>query len=96
MNFAVIAANLTILAIVVSIGVSAIRLLRGPSLADRIVSLDLISMLLVAFLVLFSATSGVEAYLDAALVLALVAFLATVAFARFVDRVTERDEAQDE
>lgn len=65
---------------------ATVRLLRGPTLPDRVVALDLISILLVAVLTLFSVSSQVEAYLDAAIVLALVAFLGTVALARFVLR----------
>lgn len=64
------------------------RLLSGPSLSDRVVALDALSLLLVSFLVLFSVASGVGAYLDVAIVLSLVAFLGTVAFARFVERTT--------
>ncbi|MDJ0860395.1 MAG: monovalent cation/H+ antiporter complex subunit F [Dinoroseobacter sp.] len=62
------------------------RLLKGPTLPDRVVALDLISILLVALLTLFALSSRVETYLDAALVLALVAFLGTVALARFMLR----------
>ena len=62
------------------------RLLKGPTLPDRVVALDLISILLVAILTLFALSSQVETYLDAALVLALVAFLGTVALARFIIR----------
>ena len=87
-----IAANIAGLMILASLVISAIRLLLGPSLPDRVMSLDLISMLLVAFLVIFAATSRVEAYLDAALVLALVAFIATVAFARYVERIKALQE----
>ena len=65
---------------------ATVRLLRGPTFPDRVVALDLISILLVALLTLFSVSSQVEAYLDAAIVLALVAFLGTVALARFVLR----------
>jgi multicomponent Na+:H+ antiporter subunit F len=69
------------------------RLLKGPTLPDRVVALDLISILLVALLTLFAVSSQVETYLDAALVLALVAFLGTVALARFILR-TGRNYAQ--
>lgn len=87
-----LSASLAGLMILISLVVSAIRLLLGPSLPDRVMSLDLISMLLVAFLLIFAATSRVEAYLDAALVLALVAFLATVAFARYIERIMALQE----
>ena len=74
------------LAITGSLVLATARLLLGPTLADRVVALDLISILLVAMLALFALASGVDTYMDAALVLALVAFLGTVALARFMLR----------
>ncbi len=65
---------------------ATIRLLKGPTLADRVVALDLISILLVAMLALFALASTIATYMDAAVVLALVAFLGTVALARFMLR----------
>lgn len=62
------------------------RLLVGPSLADRVVALDMISVLLVVFLVVFRLVSGVNAYMYVAIGLALISFLATVAFAHYIDR----------
>jgi multicomponent Na+:H+ antiporter subunit F len=67
------------------------RLLVGPSLADRVVALDLITMLLVAFLVVFTLASGIHAYLFAAIALALIGFLVTVAFARYIERADHTD-----
>lgn len=78
-------ANITALMIFIALVLAVIRLIRGPSLPDRVVALDLISMLLVAFLVVFAYASGVYAYLDASLALALVGFLGTIAFARLID-----------
>ncbi|CAN5735819.1 hypothetical protein BH23PSE1_BH23PSE1_12670 [soil metagenome] len=71
------------------------RLLTGPSLADRVVALDLLTMLLVAFLVLFTIASGVRAYVYAAIALALIGFLATVAFARYIERTIEPAEEEE-
>ncbi|MGB0497110.1 MAG: monovalent cation/H+ antiporter complex subunit F [Rubricella sp.] len=68
------------------------RLLKGPTTADRVVALDLITMILVGFLVVFAMASGVGSYMDAAIVLSLVAFLGTVAFARFVERTTKGED----
>jgi multisubunit Na+/H+ antiporter MnhF subunit len=65
---------------------AAYRLLVGPSLADRVVGLDMLSMLLVVFLVVFKMISGVEAYMYVAIALALISFLATVALAHYIDR----------
>lgn len=60
------------------------RLVRGPSLPDRVVAFDLLAILAIGVLSLAAWRLGVEAVLDAALLLALVAFVATVAFSRFV------------
>jgi multicomponent Na+:H+ antiporter subunit F len=67
-----------------------VRLVRGPSLPDRVVALDMVAYLAVGVIALWTLASGETAYLDAALVLALIAFLATVAFARFVGEGSRR------
>jgi multicomponent Na+:H+ antiporter subunit F len=64
----------------------AVRLVCGPTLSDRVVALDMLSYVAIGFIAAYVATTGASAVLDAALVLALVAFLATVAFARFVEQ----------
>lgn len=72
--------------LVAAVLLAFIRLVRGPSLPDRVVALDLLAVVAVAFSALASIASGVTAYLDVAIALALVAFLATIAFARFAER----------
>ncbi|MEM9781157.1 MAG: monovalent cation/H+ antiporter complex subunit F [Pseudomonadota bacterium] len=62
------------------------RLVVGPTLPDRVVALDMLTVLLMALLMIFAVAVEVPSYLDAALALALVAFLATVAFARYIER----------
>jgi multicomponent Na+:H+ antiporter subunit F len=76
------------LCLIVALLAAAWRLLTGPTLADRVVALDLVSMLLVVFLVVFRMLSGVGAYIYVAIALALVSFLGTVAFAHYIDRTT--------
>ena len=71
---------------------AVLRLARGPSLPDRVVALDLVTVLAVAFSALYAVASGEPAYLDVAIALALIAFLATVAFARFAERRRFRDD----
>lgn len=60
------------------------RLFLGPSRADRVVSLDLLTVLLAATAALAALRFDNPAYLDISLTLALIGFLATVAFARYV------------
>ena len=67
--------------------IAFLRLLRGPTLADRVVAIDLITMIVVLLLTLFGMAVDDGAYLDAAIALGLVAFLATVAFARYIERL---------
>ncbi|MEL6765617.1 MAG: monovalent cation/H+ antiporter complex subunit F [Pseudomonadota bacterium] len=67
------------------------RLIKGETLPDRVVALDLLSMQLTALLVVFATAVRKPAYLDAALALALISFLSTVAFARYVERRVRTD-----
>jgi multicomponent Na+:H+ antiporter subunit F len=62
------------------------RLVRGPDLANRVVALDLLSVLGVGIAAAAAVVSGDAVYLDVALILALVAFVSTVAFARFAEQ----------
>ena len=82
------------LCLILAVGAAAWRLFAGPTLADRVVALDLITALLVVFLVLFRMISGVDAYIYAAICLALIAFLATVAFAHYIDRAMGDTDAE--
>ena len=66
-----------------------IRLARGPSLADRVVAFDLLATFGIAILAAYSVVTGQTAYLDVGLMLALVSFLATVAFAHYLERNTK-------
>jgi multicomponent Na+:H+ antiporter subunit F len=67
------------------------RLVRGPSLPDRVVALDLIAVTTAAFIAVYAIDSGQPVFLDAAIVLGLITFLGTVAFAQYVER-RARDE----
>ena len=74
------------LAIMISFALTVYRLLRGPTPADRIVALDMLALLGIGFIGVFSIATREYAFLDVAIALALVGFLATVAFARYVYR----------
>jgi multicomponent Na+:H+ antiporter subunit F len=81
--------------ILVMLGVvfAFVRLVLGPTLPDRIVALDMMTVLLVSFCGLYAILSDDTAFVDVAIVLALVGFLATVALGRFVDRGKARGTA---
>jgi len=69
-----------------------IRLVRGPSLPDRVVALELMASLTVGFIGVYALTSDRTAFLDVAMVLALTAFLAAIGFARYLERGGHRDD----
>lgn len=62
------------------------RLVRGPSLPDRVVALDVIASLSLGMIVVYAISANQPIYVDAAIVLALIAFLGTVAFAQYIER----------
>ena len=78
--------------VMLSLAVAFIRLARGPTLADRAVALDMMTVSIIAVCGVAAVAGGVPALLDVALVLALVGFLATVALARFAERRDARQE----
>lgn len=66
--------------------IAFVRLVKGPTLPDRIVATDLFGVLVVGLIVVLAGWSGVRATLDAAMVIALVGFLSTIAYATYVER----------
>jgi multicomponent Na+:H+ antiporter subunit F len=85
---AVVTVSLWILSVALAFGL--VRLMRGPTLPDRIVALELVATLLVGVVAVYSIGSRQPVYLDVGIVLALVAFLGAVAFARYMVQGTGR------
>jgi multicomponent Na+:H+ antiporter subunit F len=63
-----------------------VRLLRGRSVADRIVALDLLLLMGVSGIAVLAIRTGSAAFLNALVVAALIAFVGTVTVARFMER----------
>lgn len=74
------------LAVLAGLGLALVRLVRGPSLADRAVALDLVTTLVTALLVIHAVRTEEPAYLAVAMAVALVGFLGTVALASYLKR----------
>jgi multicomponent Na+:H+ antiporter subunit F len=70
----------------VAVALTFIRLAKGPTLPDRVITLDLIGVLLVCVLVLTAGATAQQALLDVAMVVALISFVGTVAYARYIER----------
>ena len=73
-------------AFVVALALSAWRLLRGPSLPDRILALDTLYINTLALLVLLGIQLRTELYFEAALVIAMLGFVSTVVLSKYVLR----------
>ena len=74
---------LGVLALAVVLGF--VRLLRGPSLPDRVVAFDLLATVGVGISAVYSMAYDQPVFLDVAVVLALISFVGTVAFSRYIE-----------
>lgn len=78
------ATTVSLVVLTAAMGLAVVRLVRGPSLADRILALDLITTLAIGYIATFAIRTGFALYLDIAIAIGLVGFLSTVAFARYL------------
>jgi multicomponent Na+:H+ antiporter subunit F len=62
------------------------RLLRGPSLADRVVAFEVMTTIGMGFICVYAISSGQKVFLDVVSVLAILSFLATTAFAYYLGK----------
>ena len=81
-----IVSKLTLAILAIAVMVTVIRIVIGPTLPDRVVAMDLLGMVVVGFITVLAASTGVGATLDAAMVIALIGFVATVAYATYVEQ----------
>ncbi|RFU63763.1 Na(+)/H(+) antiporter subunit F1 [Peribacillus glennii] len=62
------------------------RMIKGPSVADRVVALDAIGINLIAIIALVSMILDTSAFLEAILLLGILSFIGTVAFSKFIEK----------
>lgn len=86
---------MSVLDIALTLGIGAVtltlllcgrRLLRGPTIADRVLALDTLYLSLVALVVLLGLRWQTPLLFEAALIVALLGFVGTVALARYLSR----------
>ena len=94
MGFLDICVVIGMVMVLLSVLFAFLRIVRGPSFSDRVVALDMMSVSIVAFCALFAIRTGMSAFLDVGIVMALIGFLATVALARFAERGLHRRQEQ--
>jgi len=63
-----------------------IRFIKGPHVADRVLSLDLLITIGLGIITVVSIITDQSTFLDIALIFALIAFLSTVAFSYYLEQ----------
>jgi len=86
MNLIDAALNFALLAVALSMLLCAWRLLRGPETTDRLLALDTLYINIVALAILLGMRWRTELLFEAALIVAMLGFVSTVALARYLTR----------
>ena len=81
-----IATQTALVTLSVALLIALYRLVKGPTLPDRVVAMDLIGVLVVGVIVMLAASTQVPATLDAAIVIALISFVGTLGYATYIER----------
>ncbi|GEK58782.1 Na(+)/H(+) antiporter subunit F1 [Marinococcus halophilus] len=79
--------------VTLSILITLYRIFKGPSMPDRVIALDVIGIQLISLIALFCIILNTNAFIEVMLLLAILAFIGTVAFAKYIEKgvVIEHD-----
>lgn len=83
-TFLDVCVHISLAVLTISFLLIVIRTVKGPTLPDRVVALDMLVAVGIGFIAVIGVLTDYYLYIDIAITLGLVGFLATVAFARFV------------
>lgn len=78
--------NLSVILVFLAVIFCVIRLVVGRTLLDRVVAMDMLTIIAIVLIALYAHIAGRFVYLDVALVYGLLSFLSVLAVARFIDR----------
>ncbi|MDI2585931.1 MULTISPECIES: Na(+)/H(+) antiporter subunit F1 [unclassified Psychrobacillus] len=70
----------------ITIVIALIRIIKGPSIPDRAVALDMIGVNLISMIAVISIVLKTKAFLEAILILGILAFISTIAISKYVER----------
>lgn len=79
-----LATNIASAILLAAVALALFRVVRGPTVADRVLGLDTTTLLIIGLVGVFALRSGWPLYVDIAVALALVGFVSTAAFARYL------------
>ncbi len=92
MDFLTLATKITFVILSVTLILAFFRIMKGPSLPDRVIAIDILAYVVIGFIATFCVAVDQSIYFDIALVLALIAFLSTIAFARYISNRHQESE----
>jgi multicomponent Na+:H+ antiporter subunit F len=96
LEFLSMAADISLGILTLALLLTIVRFVKGPTLPDRVLALDLLVSVGIGYIAVVAIATGQFLYLDIAISLGLVGFLATVAFARFIlHRGRQDKQSQD-
>ena len=75
----------TIIALLILGGIVFVRVLIGPTITDRIISVNVVGTKVSMIIVLLSFITEQETYVSVALIFAMIAFVASIGFAKYID-----------
>lgn len=85
MSFLEITLIVSIFFLSVSVVLTLIRFVIGPSLADRIISIELIALIIIGIISVYSILMEESVFVDIAVIISLISFLGTIAFAYYLE-----------
>lgn len=69
-----------------AIGIVLYRIIKGPTMPDRVVALDVIGVNLISVAAVVSIVLNTRAFLEVILIVGILAFISTIAFSKFIER----------
>lgn len=78
--------NLAMIIIMIAIALGVYRLAKGPTVVDRVIALDLLTLIAIALITMIAHMTTRFIYIDVALVYGLLSFLSVLAVARYLER----------
>ena len=70
----------------ISIAIALLRMIKGPTAPDRAVALDMVGVNLISIIAVVSIVLKTKAFLEAILILGILAFISTIAISRYIER----------
>ncbi len=70
----------------IAILITFIRILKGPSFSDRVLSMDVVGVNLLSAIAIVSLLFQTKAFLEIILILAILSFVSTISYAKFIER----------